>query len=87
MVNEEVKVWKERPLKEIYPIIYMDCLYTSVRENGRSEKKAVYVALGIDITGKKDVLGFWEGNRQWFISPAIFTECRGASSNSAKSTA
>ena len=39
MVNEEVKEWKERPLKEIYPIIYMDCLYTSVRENGRSEKK------------------------------------------------
>jgi len=64
MVNEEVKVWKERPLKEIYPIIYMDCLYTSVRENGRSEKKAVYVALGIDITGKKDVLGFWEGNSE-----------------------
>lgn len=64
MVNEEVKEWKKRPLKSMYSIIYMDCLYTSVRENGKSEKKAVYVALGIDIVGKKDVLGFWEGNSE-----------------------
>ena len=64
MVNEEVKEWKKRPLKSMYSIIYMDCLYTSVRENGKSEKKAVYVALGIDITGQKDVLGFWEGNSE-----------------------
>ncbi len=64
MVNEEVKIWKERPLKEIYPIIYMDCLYTNVRENGKSEKKAVYVALGIDIKGQKEILGFWEGNSE-----------------------
>lgn len=64
MVNEEVKMWKQRPLKNIYSIIYMDCLYTSVRENGKSGKKAIYVALGIDITGQKDVLGFWEGNSE-----------------------
>ena len=65
MVNEEVKEWKKRPLKSMYSIIYMDCLYTSVRENGKSEKKAVYVALGIDMTGRKDVLGFWEGNSEY----------------------
>lgn len=64
MVNEEVKEWKKRPLKSMYSIIYMDCLYTSVRENGKSEKKAVYVALGIDVVGRKDVLGFWEGNSE-----------------------
>ena len=64
MVNEEVREWKKRPLKAMYSIIYMDCLYTSVRENGKSEKRAVYVALGIDMTGKKDVLGFWEGNSE-----------------------
>jgi len=61
MVNEEVIAWKTRPLKNMYSIIYMDCLYTNVREKGQSEKKAIYVALGIDMVGKKDVLGFWEG--------------------------
>ena len=64
MVNEEVKMWKQRPLKEMYPIIYMDCLYTSVREKGQCEKKAIYVALGVDIKGEKDILGFWEGNTE-----------------------
>lgn len=64
MVNEEVEAFKKRPLKEIYPIIYMDCLYTTVREEGRSKQMAIYVALGIDITGKKEVLGFWEGNSE-----------------------
>lgn len=64
MVNEEVQEWKKRPLERIYSIIYMDCLYTSVRENGKSEKKAIYVSLGVDLTGRKDVLGFWEGNSE-----------------------
>ena len=64
MVNEEVKVWKERPLKEIYSIIYMDCLYTDVREKGKSVKKAIYVALGLDIKGQKEILGFWEGDSE-----------------------
>ena len=60
MVNEEVNEWKQRPLKEIYPIIYMDCLYTDVRnERSVSENKAVYVALGIDIKGSKEIIGFW----------------------------
>ena len=64
MVNEEVIAWKKRPLKNMYSIIYMDCLYTSVREKGQSEKKAIYVALGIDMIGKKEVIGFWEGNSE-----------------------
>ena len=64
MVNEEVKIWKERPLKETYLIIYMDCLYTDVREKGKSVKKAIYVALGLDIKGQKEILGFWEGDSE-----------------------
>lgn len=64
MVNEEVKEWKNRPLKSIYTIIYMDCLYTTVREEGKSKKEAVYVALGVDITGKKEIIGFWEGESE-----------------------
>lgn len=65
MVSEEVEQWKRRPLKEMYPIIYMDCLYVDVRgEKGISENTAVYVALGIDITGAKEVIGFWIGDRE-----------------------
>ena len=64
MVNEEVLEWKKRPLKSMYPIIYMDCLYTNIREKGKSEKKAIYVALGIDITGQKEIIGFWEGESE-----------------------
>ena len=64
MVSEEVMEWKKRPLKEIYSIIYMDCLYTTVRKENKSEKVAIYVALGIDITGKKEVIGFWEGESE-----------------------
>lgn len=65
MVNEEVNEWKQRPLKEIYSIIYMDCLYTDVRnERSVSENKAVYVALGIDIKGSKEIIGFWIGDSE-----------------------
>ena len=65
MVSEEVEQWKRRPLKEMYSIIYMDCLYVDVRgEKGISENTAVYVALGIDITGAKEVIGFWIGDRE-----------------------
>lgn len=64
MVNKEVNKWKQRKLKEIYPFIYMDCMYVDVKEEMRSVKKAVYVALGIDIEGNKEVLGFWIGDSE-----------------------
>ena len=64
VVKEEVEEFKKRPLKEIYSIVYMDCLYTDVRINNVSEKVGVYVALGIDITGQKEVIGFWEGESE-----------------------
>lgn len=64
MVSEEVLAWKQRELKEIYPFIYMDCMYVNVKEEMVSVKKAVYVALGIDIDGNKDVLGFWIGDSE-----------------------
>lgn len=64
MVSEEVLAWQQRKLKEIYPFVYMDCMYVNVKEKMVSEKKAVYVALGIDIEGNKDVLGFWIGDSE-----------------------
>lgn len=65
MVNEEVLEWKMRPLKEMYTVVYMDCLYTDVRsDKGISENTAVYVALGIDIKGNKEIIGFWIGDSE-----------------------
>ena len=64
MVSEEIIRWKKRRLKEIYSIVYMDCLYVNVKENMTSVKKAVYVALGIDIEGNKEILDFWIGDSE-----------------------
>ena len=64
MVSDEVQAFKSRKLKEIYPFVYMDCIYVNVKENMTSVKKAVYVALGIDIEGNKEVLDFWIGDSE-----------------------
>lgn len=58
-VNEEIVKWQNRELQKCYPFVYVDCLYCSVKEDLRSVKKAIYVALGIDTQGKKEVLGIW----------------------------
>ena len=58
-VSEEVQKWQERPLEKFYRIIYLDCLYAPVKRDLISEKVAIYVMLGINKDGKKDVLGIW----------------------------
>ncbi len=58
-VNEEVEKWQNRQLQKCYPFVYVDCLYCSVKEDLRSIKKAIYVVLGVNISGIKDVLGVW----------------------------
>lgn len=58
-VSEEVKIWQNRQLDECYPFVYVDCLYCSVKEDLRSIKKAIYVVLGVNTKGIKDVLGIW----------------------------
>jgi putative transposase len=68
-VVDEVKAWQARPLDAIYPIVYLDALFVSVRDGGTVTKKAVYVALGMALDGSREVLGFWieptEGARFW----------------------
>ena len=59
-----VKEWQERPLEEIYAVVFMDAIHFHVRSEGRIIKKAVYVALGIDMNGKKDVLGMYVGENE-----------------------
>ena len=58
-VNKEIVKWQNRKLQKCYPFVYVDCLYCSVKEDLRSIKKAIYVTLGIDTQGKKEVLGIW----------------------------
>ena len=61
-VSEDVERWQNRPLAKIYPFMYVDCLYCPVKVEGRSTKLAIYVMLGINIEGKKEVVGIWVGD-------------------------
>jgi putative transposase len=68
-VAEEVKTWQNRPLDALYPIVYMDAIRVKARGNGHVVNKAVYLAIGINIDGAKEVLGMWvsenEGAKFW----------------------
>jgi len=68
-VSEEVKRWQNRALEPIYGIVYLDALYVRMRHEGRVENRAVYVAMGVDLEGQKEVLGLWcsanEGSKFW----------------------
>ena len=59
-----VKGWQERPLEEVYAVVFMDAIHYHVRSEGRIVKRAVYIALGIDMNGKKDVLGMYVGENE-----------------------
>jgi transposase-like protein len=63
-VSEDVKAWQNRPLDELYPIVYLDALYVNIKVAGRVSKRAVYVVLGINRDGTKDVLGLWIGEAE-----------------------
>jgi transposase-like protein len=68
-VMDEVRQWQNRLLEEVYPIVYVDCFVLIVRENQRILNKALYLALGMTMEGKKEVLGMWisenEGAKFW----------------------
>ncbi len=68
-VADEVKIWQNRPLDPLYPIVYMDAVRVKVRDNGHVSNKAVYLALGVTMDGIKEVLGMWvaenEGAKFW----------------------
>lgn len=59
-----VKAWQERPLEDLYSVVYLDAIHFHVRSEGRIVKKAVYIALGIDMEGKRDVLGMYVGENE-----------------------
>ena len=68
-VLEEVKAWQNRTLDAVYPIVFMDALRVKIRDNGHVINKAVYMALGVNLDGNKEVLGLWvakeEGAKFW----------------------
>jgi putative transposase len=68
-VMEDAKAWQNRPLDALYPIVYLDCIHVKVRDGGVVRAKAVYLALGINMAGEKEILGLWiaqtEGAKFW----------------------
>jgi putative transposase len=68
-VIEEVKVWQNRPLDALYPILYLDALQVKVRDGAHIRNKAIYLAIGVNLSGTKEVLGLWvaqtEGAKFW----------------------
>src|SRR5215813_4926834 len=76
-VMDEVKAWQNRPLEPIYGLLFLDALYVKMRHEGRVENRAVYTAIGVDLAGRKDVLGLWtssnEGAKFWL---GVLTELK-----------
>jgi putative transposase len=76
-VMEQARAWQNRPLEPFYGVVFLDALYVKMRHEGRVENRAVYVALAIDLSGRKDVLGLWtsaaEGAKFWLH---VLTELR-----------
>jgi len=65
----KIKEWQARPLKDKYFLLWIDCIFYHIREEGQVKKKAIYVVIGIDLEGYKEILGFWidgtESSRFW----------------------
>ena len=76
-VVEEVRTWQNRPLDAVYPIVYLDALYVKIRDAGHVQNRAIYVVIGVNMEGHKEVLGLWtgqaEGAKFWL---QVLTELR-----------
>lgn len=76
-VIHEVKSWQNRPLERVYPILYMDCIVIKVHQEKRVINKSVYIAMGVNLEGQKEVLGLWmsenEGAKFWL---SVLTELK-----------
>jgi putative transposase len=68
-VVEDVREWQQRPLDDVYPVVFLDALVLKIREGGTVQRKACYLALGVSVEGERDVLGIWfqetEGAKFW----------------------
>jgi transposase-like protein len=57
-----VEAWQNRPLASLYPIIYLDAIHINLRRDGRVSNTAIYIVLGVDLEGRRDILGHWVGD-------------------------
>ena len=68
-VMDDVREWGKRPLEDIYPIVFLDCMVLKIRDGGSVQRRALYLALGVTLEGERDVLGMWfqetEGAKFW----------------------
>ena len=68
-VMDDVREWAKRPLEDIYPILFLDCMVLKIREGGSVQRRALYIAMGVTLEGDRDVLGMWfqetEGAKFW----------------------
>ncbi|WP_341762932.1 MULTISPECIES: IS256 family transposase [unclassified Candidatus Tisiphia] len=76
-VIEEVTIWQNRALDKVYPILYLDCLIVKVKENNQIINKSLYLVIGVNMDGIKEVLGIWvaknEGAKLWL---SVVTELK-----------
>lgn len=76
-VIEKVTEWQNRPLDRMYPVVYLDCIVVKIREHSTVINKSIYLALGINLEGRKELLGMWiaqtEGAKFWL---SVITEIR-----------
>jgi transposase-like protein len=76
-VIDQMTEWQSRPLDPLYPIVYLDCIVVKVRQNKQVINKSIYIALGIDLEGHKQLLGLWiaetEGAKFWL---SVLTELK-----------
>jgi len=74
-VNEQVELWQNRALDEVYPIVYLDCIQVKIHHEKRVINKSIYLALGVNLEGHKELLGMWlsenEGAKFWL---SVLTE-------------
>lgn len=81
-IISEMKEWQNRPIDELYPIVFFDAIKMKIRDEGRIVNKSAYLAIGIGIDGIKDVLGIWieknEGAKFWL---SVFTELKNRGMN------
>src|SRR5215218_2437628 len=68
-VMDDVREWQQRPLDDVYPVLFLDALVLKIREGGAVQRRACYLALGVTVDGERDVLGMWfqeaEGAKFW----------------------
>jgi putative transposase len=68
-VMDDVRAWQSRPLEDVYPVVFLDCLVLKIRDGGSVQRKACYLAMAIGLDGSREVLGLWfqdtEGAKFW----------------------